>query len=219
MITWDNDYFEPSEFDIMMEEFKQSIIDNVREEIKRKISLLETENAELQDIKKNWKQIKDEHDKTMRELRFKTEVAEREAKRLRAKEILDSISSVGYRVHYEYVRPPKCDKCDDQRYIHFISPLGREMKEKCTCDQGYKVYSPKEEKLLRFYATETINSMYYSSRDSDGDMWELRSDVYKELPDNLEKINEYSAVFVNKEDCQTYCDWKNNNEKNKQSTT
>lgn len=218
MYSWD-DYYEPSEFEIQVEELKQSIIENVRDQIKNKIASLEKENAELQEIKKNWKQIKAEHDATMRELRFKTEVAEREAKRLRAKEILDSISSVGYRVHYEYVKPPKCDKCDDQRYIHFISPLGREMKEKCTCDQGYKVYSPKEEKLLRFYATETINSMYYSSRDSDGDMWELRSDVYKELPDNLEKINEYSAVFVNKEDCQTYCDWKNNNEKNKQSTT
>ena len=36
MNYWD-DYYEPSEFDIMMSEFKQTIIDNTRKEIKDRI--------------------------------------------------------------------------------------------------------------------------------------------------------------------------------------
>lgn len=218
MFSWD-DYYEPSDLEIAMEDFKQSIIENVRQELKDKIARLEKENSELLEVKKNWASIQKEYKDSIHDLHVKMENAEREAKRLKAKEIINSISTTGYRVHYEYVKPPKCDKCDENRYVHFISPLGREMKEPCKCSEGYKFFSPQEEKLICFYATETIRDKYYSCTDRDLERWELRSDVYEELPKDLDSINEYRAVFVNKQDCQTYCDWKNENEKNKQSTT
>ena len=45
------DYYEPSEFDILMDGFKDSIRENVKQEIKEKIERLEEENAELRDVK------------------------------------------------------------------------------------------------------------------------------------------------------------------------
>lgn len=211
MSSWD-DYYEPSEFDELVEEFKQSIIDNVRDQLKNKIKMLEEENAKFDDIKKNWKQMQREHEQALYNLRVKTENAEREAKRQKAKDILDSIAVIGYRPGFEYTKLPKCDKCDDMRRIHFTSPLGREMTEPCTCDKGIKSYFPKEEKLIGFYANETISDMYFSCTDRDREHWELRADIYKQLPDDLSKINSYRAVFFSKEDCQKYCDWLMENE-------
>lgn len=211
MSSWD-DYYEPSEFDELMEEFKQSIIDNVRDSLKNKIKMLEEENAKFEDIKKKWKQMQREHEQALYNLQVKTENAEREAKRQKAKDILDSIAIIGYRPGFEYTKLPKCNKCDDMRRIHFTSPLGREMTEPCTCDKGIKSYFPKEEKLICFYANETIRDMYFSCTDRDRERWELAADVYKQLPEDLSKINSYRAVFLNKEDCQKYCDWLMENE-------
>ena len=59
---WD-DYYEPTEFDEAMMEFKASIVDNVRQEIKNKIDRLEKENAELREVKNNWKHIQAEHER------------------------------------------------------------------------------------------------------------------------------------------------------------
>ncbi len=213
MDYWDN-YYEPSEFDVMMSEFKQTIIDNTRQEIKDHIRKLEEENAELQEVKKNWSQIKKEHDSAMRELRYKTENAEREAKRQRAADILKSIAGKGYRPHITYEELPKCDKCDANRRIHYVSPMGRQMTEECECAKKKIRYSPKEVKCLRFSIDNTIDSYNFELADegSYGDIWSTQADFYQELPENLESINCYRAVFLNEEECKKYCDWLNEKE-------
>lgn len=58
---WD-DYYEPSEFDEAIEEFKQTIRDNVRNEIKNEIALLKSKVYELQDVQNRWDEIKREHE-------------------------------------------------------------------------------------------------------------------------------------------------------------
>lgn len=208
MNYWD-DYYEPSEFDIMMSEFKQSIVDNTRQEIKERIQKLEKENAELQEVKKNWNQIKKEHESAIRELRYKTENAEKEAKKQRAADILKSIAVKGYRPHITYERLPKCDKCDANRRIHYVSPMGRQMTEDCECAKQKRHYSPKEVKCLKFSVVDSLCFTYFelTNEESYRDVWSGHDDFYQELPENLESINLYSAVFLNEEECKKYCDW------------
>lgn len=210
MDYWD-DYYEPSEFDIMMSEFKQSIVDNTRQEIKERIQKLEKENAELQEVKKNWNQIKKEHESAIRELRYKTENAEKEAKKQRAADILKMIAGKGYRPYCIFEKLPKCNKCDVNRRIHYVSPMGRQMMEDCECAKQKRHYSPKEVKCLKFSIDNTIHSYNFEPADEDSyrDIWSTQADFYQELPENLESISCYRAVFFNEEECKKYCDWMN----------
>lgn len=212
------DYYEPSEFEQEMECLKQSIRDNVREEIKDEMERLRAENADLRTVKENWREMKREHDQALRDLCIAKENAEREAKRAKAKDILVDLAMIGYRPSVRHEVGPKCDKCDQYRYRHFISPLGREMKEDCTCKKSKRIYSPAESKLLEFNIGREIGSVYYErteEKDIDRDTYSLRAEVYKELPDDLTKINEYRAVFINKDDCQRYCDEMNKAEEDR----
>ena len=212
------DYYEPSEFEEEIQNLKQSIRDSVRKEIKDEMDRLRVENAELREVKENWQEIKNVHVKAMSDLKFAKENAEWEAKKARAKDILADLAVIGYRPSVRYEVGPKCDKCDQYRYRHFISPLGREMKEECTCKKAKRIYSPAENKLLEFHIGREIGSVYYEraeDKDIDCDTYSLRADVYKELPDDLTKINEYRAVFINKDDCQRYCDEMNKAEEDK----
>ena len=212
------DYYEPSEFEHEMECLKQSIRDNVREEIREEIDRLRAENAELREVKENWQEMKREHDQALRDLRIAKENAELEAKRAKAKDILAGLAVIGYRPLVEYKTGPKCDKCDQYRYRHFISPLGREMKEECTCKKAKKVFAPIEVELEEFTVGENVSSVYYERHkgDTDYDRYDMRADVYKDLPDDISKINEYRAVFINKDDCQQYCDLMNKAEESKE---
>lgn len=211
MNYWD-DYYEPSEFDIMISEFKQSIVDNTRQEIKERIQKLEKENAELQEVKKNWNQIKKEHESAIRELRYKTENAEKEAKKQRVADILKSIAVKGYRPDYIFENLPKCNKCDVNRRIHYVSPMGRKMTEECECAKRKIKYFPKEVKCLKInVGNSSVEGFYFElcHEDSYQDTWTSCSDFYESLPESLDSINGYRAVFLNEEECKKYCDWMN----------
>ena len=218
MSTWDN-YYEPSEFEQEIECLKQSIRDNVRKEIQDEMDRLRAENAELREVKENWQEMKREQEQALRDLRIAKENAEREAKRAKAKDILASLAVIGYRPKAKYEIGPKCDKCDEYRYRHFISPLGRKMKEDCTCKKSKRVFAPIEVMLNDFYVGENDIDVYYelNEKEENYDHYDMMAEVYKELPDDLQKINEYRAVFINKDDCQKYCDFKNAPEEEKEA--
>lgn len=206
---WD-DFYEPGEFDEVIEEFKASIVDNVKQEIKDKIDRLEKENADLREIRDNWQQIKNEHDRMMRDLRLEKENAKKQAEKARLQTVFRELCVTAYRPSYKFLQGPKCDKCDDARKIHFVSPMGRQMQEDCVCAASKPFYSPREELLFSFYVGEKLGSRYYTKEDyPDADRYDCVADVYQELPDDLESINKYRAVFLTAEDCQSYCDWHN----------
>ena len=130
-----------------------------------------------------------------------------------------------YRVDYRYVYKPKCDKCDENRKIHFSSPSGREYEEDCECAKRYLKYLPKP-----YYCTEfRVNRhktkenpyplmMWFKkyndySDDYDGytyDASDLCRSIYNgEDFNEIEKRKTYT-YFRDEEDCQRYCDWLNN---------
>lgn len=208
-MMWDG-YFEPTEFDIAMADFKASIVDNVRKEIKDKIDRLEKENAELREVKDNWDQIKREHATAMCELSLAKEQAKRQAEKARLQTVFRDLCVIGYRVHCEYMQGPKCDKCDEYRKIHFVSPMGRSMTEDCQCAASKAFCRPREESLISFYIGDGVQSRYYTRNDDVyADRYDCCAEVYSELPEELATINSYRAVFLNVADCQAYCDWHN----------
>ena len=116
----------------------------------------------------------------------------------------------------------KCNKCDENRKIHFTSPQGKKYTEDCQCAKRRYKYFPKEATLCKFYVRKENfgwdDNRYYTvvDCDDDYDRYERADHVYTSSDDiDYEKVNSYNAVFLNEEDCQKFCDWKNKQEARK----
>ena len=234
-----DDYFrEPSEFEMQVEEFKDSLRNAVKDEIKERIESLEKELEEL-------KEFRDEKNKFVREYESKILEMQREAsntkrlaveseekwKKARLHQLLGDYLTVGWKIGDKWEYGEKCDKCDDDRKIHFTSPQGKEYAEDCQCAKRYYRYFPEEATLSKFYV-KTKNFRYDDNGKSDfGNryyrvyknndefvIYESVNDVYASSDIDFEKVNVWSAVFLNEEDCKKFCDWKTEQELEKIKT-
>ena len=70
----------------------------------------------------------------------------------RAKELGDYLI-VGWKVGYQWEYGEKCDKCDNDRKIHFTSPQGKEYKED-------------------IYFRDFVNALYPHTKDISDDLYE-----------------------------------------------
>lgn len=213
-------YNEPSEFEIQIDELKQSLIKSVKDEYKEKMQELLKENQELQEIKKNWEIIKKEHEAKLIELENEKRNLELKMKRARLDTLLEGVYKfVYYRPTRKYEKLPKCNKCDDYRKVEFISPLGRKMKEECECNKSIISYvcepfyvcefreTSQRELIIWFKPYERDNNgyTYYGSINAD----EI---ITKHLDDFSSLDKEKTVFFASEEECQRYCDYLNSND-------
>lgn len=226
---YDDYWAELSEFDQQIEEFKDSLRNSVKDEIKEKITSLENELSEL-------KEFRDEKDKFIQECESKVREAKREAevairtakeseekwKKARLHQLLGDYLTVGWKVGNSWEYGEKCNKCDENRKIHFTSPQGKKYTEDCQCAKRHYKYFPKEATLCKFYVRKENfgwdDNRYYTvvDCDDDYDRYERADHIYTSSDDiDYEKVNSYNAVFLNEEDCQKFCDWKNKQEARK----
>jgi rubrerythrin len=141
---YNDDY---SEMDQFLDELKQTALKNTKEEFLKKMERLEKENAELQEVKKNWNQLKREVEREKENYKFDKDKLEREIAYKKINELLD-IANWTDKLYYitdVNAHLPKCNNCDDNRYIHFSSPTGKDCTEICPiCGQNYYKYVVKE---------------------------------------------------------------------------
>lgn len=82
---YDEDFYsEPSEFDMQIEEFKESLSKSVKKEYLEEMEKLRKENQALWEVKKNFEQIKREYENKKHKLEIAVRDAENKAKRMRA---------------------------------------------------------------------------------------------------------------------------------------
>lgn len=209
----DEFYDEPSEFEAQVDEFKQSLLEAVKKEYVDEMERLRKENADLQEVKRNLDQIKREYENKKREFEFGREELKREVRRERLSTLMEDFQVVMYKTNATYVKPPKCDKCDDNRQIAYKTPLGKDAKESCDCNVSKTVYVPKEHYCSEFRLNRDGNSIgaWYKQVDDDGYTYnfsEFADTVYKEGM-KFEDIDHRETFFKTKEECQRYCDWLN----------
>lgn len=215
MSYYDFDFYEElSEFDMQVEKFKSSLASSMREEFLDEMAALIKENEELREFRDDKKKYEQELRETKAEYQRKMEEAERDANSKKAKDFLRTFSVIGYRASPEYKQGPKCNRCDDYRRFHFVSPMGRNMTEKCSCAKETCIYSPKEVKLLRFHAGKEIVDTYFEQVGVDEvyDSYSLCAQIYDKTKKPFVDINWVYTVFLQEDDCQKYCDWLNKKE-------
>lgn len=208
------DFFdEPSEFEMQIDEFKSSLVNAVKSDYKAEMERLRQENAELQEVKKNFADIKKDYQTKERQLIHDRDNMERKIRGDRLSELMKDLEVTLYKTDYDYVSLPKCDNCNEKRKIEFFSPSGKLIDEPCQCAAKKIVYKPKMQ-ILKEFRTYRHNAeliAWYSQYDDSEDGYSLSSSTVVKVvyaPGmNFCELERYSTFFRSEEDCQKYCDW------------
>ena len=217
MSYYEDDFYYPSEFEMMMEEFKNTLRNSVRDEIKEELDMLRKENEDLSEIKSQWDELQREYKFKISELERIKDNLKREVRKERLSEIMDDFKTVLYKVSYNTTKLDKCDKCDDYRMINYITPLGREAKEECHCKKPVKVYSVKEAFLYSFM--DNVNNFYprylihHNSIGSKFELFDFDDDDFGKCEKVIKTAEEFESItstyntfFLTPELAQLYID-------------
>jgi hypothetical protein len=235
-----NDYFDlpaPSTGDLVFEELKRILMGTLKEEIKTELEALRKENEELRPFKLERDRMEQELARVRADCVRKIKEAQENARNSTFESLLGEHMVQAWKVGREYELPPKCDKCDDQRKLHFTSPRGKNMTEPCECSQSTTIYKPVPALLARFRVKplaraknqENDDSFYekplyywytteYSTLDNaefilseETEIGALRHSDTKPL----NELSEWHSVFTSEERCQEFCDYLAEQDKNK----
>lgn len=218
MFDFDAYYYDHGEFDAKIEELKDTIRDNVKEEIKSEMERLREENKKLQGIKEHFEEVKASYEKKKSECDRITREAEYNAKRARLDELMEPARHSIYAVHPVIRYQKKCDVCDSWRQVKVKLPSGRMIADECLCRKEKKVYRPEEYRIHRIRMPKYGNELIVDYERNTDDEY-LRIDEPKRIIDNdmeFSKIEEeyngrdmYGLYFATLEECQRYCDYLN----------
>ena len=216
---WDN--YEP--FDQEIESLKDTLRDSVNEETKALIASLRTDNADLKARLSNLDNLTREAERAKWEAeQAKTNAAhdaKNEARKMRLDELLAALDERLYRVTRTGVERPKCDKCYEDRKLHYVTPRGRKSTEWCECSEK-DYYWTVEEQVGHEVATRSGKWVvwWYDVRaleDLDGGYMDSHFLKPAELatPEDL-KASPRGYGFHNKDDAQALADLLNTEEAN-----
>lgn len=215
---YEEDYYEPSATDEILIEYQQKMKDILLGSIKEEIENIKSENIKLKEENNILSQKVNEIDSKERELEHKKSNLLWEVRRERLSELMKDFQIIMYQAYSIYEDLPKCDNCDENREIKFISPLGNEMKESCTCNKRKTVYITREHICTEFKVNrdgKSLAAWYKVNSDKDYDWYGYESNDYLETVynENMNYIDlsRHKTFFKSKEECQKYCDWLNDN--------
>jgi len=210
-------YDEPSEFEQQVEEFKSALVKSVKTEYINEIDRLRKENSQLQETKRNFESIKNEYKNKENQLKIEKEQMERTVRQQRLADLMKDFNVIMYQAKTKEAYKSKCNKCDENRQIHFCSPSGKEMTEQCECAKYKNKYIPTEHYCYEFRLDNYNNNnkmlMWFKMKHEDDYDWcgyessTLAKTVYNSDM-KFEDMDHYT-YFQSKEDCQKYCDWLN----------
>lgn len=218
----DDFYNEPSEFDMQVEEFKESLAKSVKSEFMEEMERLREENRKLQGIKDNFEQVKKDYERKKLECDRMMREAENNAKRMKAEELMKRFQTFLWSPSWEYLYGPKCDKCDKNRRIEVTLPSGKKVNDECECDNSRtKVMVP--ERMVRYELADRDRGVaaWYTAYGKEGERYyklDYVSTVFAEknlvVPgtsfDVLEKQeNQGRLLFTTREECLAYCEYLN----------
>lgn len=226
---YDDDYFyEESEFDERINELKDSLRNQVKEEIKNKIEELTKRNEELEERQKNLSSLEKEYQDKIRNFEYeKVQIianAKKEIYNANLEQFLDFVfeHQILYEIDRKSIGQEKCPYCDDRRFIKTKDILGREYITPCKCSNykdGYFVkenkcnlYFRKQENSIDFKMILGISDDCYGYTNTEifgfsGEKTIMKDYLYEKFDENNPPKSYYRAYFTSKEEAQKYADY------------
>lgn len=220
------DFYDEScdEFDNEIENFKNMLRKEVKQEFLDEMERLRKENLELQEVKRNLEQIKFDHKKQLEEELAKLREDRRRVRKERFDELLKDVAIpiTVYGIDTAPAHKPLCGHCDN-RIIHFNSPSGKELTESCPeCGQTFLkwVVVPMERYKICIseedYCCWSIYELEFRTEDWQDRTWELKTNqLYKGEVNNISKELARKIFYYDRNVCETQeqaqeiCDWLN----------
>ena len=233
-----DDYYDPSEGELFFDEMKEKFREILREDVNSELSRLTKENAELRKIVKEYNDKKMELTRRERDVQYKEDNLKRDVEREFYSKTMDEVfehlledSEVWYaeRVPHE---KPKCDLCNEEREMIATYPNGEIVKKQCDCAKPTYVYEPviSVNKQIKFHKSykSSGKKCYFTKNYKPNKGYAEAYDYYCEFRiekiynDFNDEVKEYhkakryseKIAFRNKEACQKYCDWLNEENNN-----
>lgn len=231
-----DDYYEPSEGELFFDEMKEKFREILKADIDSQLGKLTRENAELRKTVKEYNDKKMELVRREREVQYKEDNLQRDVEREFYRKTMDEVfehlledSEVWYAEHVPHDKP-KCDLCDEKRQMVATYPNGKVTKKQCECAKPTYVYEPviSINRQIKFHkAFKPRNSdnkrVYFTKKYSPNkdyaDAYDYYSEfrienIYEEFNEDVKIYHEAKSygtkiAFRNKEACQKYCDWLN----------
>jgi len=229
-------YYEPSEVDQLVEEFKDKIREHLLQNIREEIEQLNKENTELKIKNEEYKKRESEINAKERDLKYKEDNLKREVeKEFYESNIGDTLKDYIEKSEVWFAdskgfRQDKCSLCNGKRKLVANFPNGKTTETSCDCSNLIHKFVPEasELSLIKFnkrdsrYQSERkfyISKTYIPSKDSshrdDYSYNEFKLcqivNEFNEDSKGLHETKEYGTKigFKSKEECQKYCDWLN----------
>ena len=231
-----DDYYEPSEGELFFDEMKEKFREILKADIDSQLGKLTRENAELRKTVKEYNDKKMELTRREREVQYKEDNLQRDVEREFYRKTMDEVfehlledSEVWYAEHVPHDKP-KCDLCDEERQMIATYPNGEVAKKKCECAKPTYVYEPvisvnRQIKFHKAYKPRNSDNkkVYFTKKYSPNkdyaDAYDYYSEfrienIYDEFDEDVKIYHEAKSygtkiAFRNKEACQKYCDWLN----------
>lgn len=220
MSYYEEDFYqEPSEFEMQIEEFKESLMKSVKNDFIAEMERLKNENIELQSVKEDFKNIKKDYESKKFELERERNDLQRKVRRERLSDLLENHKIIMYKASSKREYPEKCDKCDTNRQVKYITPLGRKTSEDCSCKESKTVYFPQEFIRYEFRLNRNENDLtaWYKQYGDNEDGFTHESSIHADniYSDDMKfkEIKTYSTFFKAVEECQGYCNYLNEQQK------
>jgi len=229
-------YYEQSEVDQLVEEFKDKCREHLLPNIREEIEQLNKENTELRIKNEEYKKRESEINNKERDLKYKGENLKREVeKEFYESNIGDTLKDYIEKSEVWFAdskgfRQDKCSLCNGKRKLVANFPNGKTTETNCDCSNLIHKFVPEasELSLIKFnkrdsrYQSERkfyISKTYIPSKDSsyrdDYSYNEFKLcqivDEFNEDIKLLHEEKEYNTKigFIIKEECKKYCDWLN----------
>lgn len=147
----EEEFYPESEYQEQIDALKEVIKSSVKSEILEEMNRLRAENEKLQGIKEHFEEVKKDYEKKKDECDRIIRNAEYNAKKMRLADLMKDHKVIKWKVSWEFVYGPKCDKCDSDRAIEIKLPSGKIVKDSCKCKTDSKrYYYPKRYVLSEF---------------------------------------------------------------------
>lgn len=228
------DYYEPSEVDQLVEEFRDKVREHLLPNIREEIERLNKENEKLRNKNEEYRKRESEINSKERDLKYKEDNLKREVEREfyeinigdTLKQYIEDCEI--WFANTENYQNQKCNLCNSKRELVANFPDGKTTKKECSCAKIFSKYVPDLSTitLIKFYKR---NSRYpsdrkfylsrtYSPPPNSRDDYSYQEfkiyhviDVFNESIIELHKNKPYGEKlgFKIKEECQKYCDWLN----------
>lgn len=206
----------PSDYELFMNDLKETLKKSIKDEFIKEMDKLRAENKKLQNVKENFEQIKLDYAHKEQELKAREQDMEKNLARKKIME-LATIADMKAQIYYiddDTAYLPKCDKCDENRLIHFKSPTGKDCTEPCPdCGTTYYKYyvKPVDTMKILFPNDPALHRVaYYLRHDRWGESYSYElQDIYRGSAADYDTSSGYKmhhTAFESKELAQKICD-------------